>query len=151
MVPVRREILQRFVWWGAQTYKFPQLNGTISSLACEESLSNLAILPILRRCWRISPLLVHVKSWKNCGRIYLTWFVSSVWTERKYWTVPYERRVESNSQIFQPVESSSSASFECSRTTGQPRTYRTPLSHCSLLGFATRTLKAKVKENIDSL
>ena len=106
MVPVRREILQRFVWWGAQTYKFPQLNGTISSLACEESLSNLAILPILRRCWRISPLLVHVKSWKNCGRIYLTWFVSSVWTERKYWTVPYERRVES---IFQPVESSSSA------------------------------------------
>ena len=27
----------------------------------------------------------------------------------------------------------------------------TDLSHCSLLGFATRTLKARVKENLDSL
>ena len=97
MVPQSREILQRFVWW---------VGGTNLPISATKYSYVLAILrsinfqiwqfcKFLRRCWRIYPLLVHVKSWKNCGRIYSTWFVSSVWTERKYWTFPYKRRVQS--------------------------------------------------------
>ena len=60
---------------GRQTsVKFRDFEEHISSLVFNKSLSSLAVLLILRRFFPVVPtdfpLLFHIKSWKNCGRVY---------------------------------------------------------------------------------